>query len=577
MGFKYYNYLGVVPNEFSFHPEEGHGWETTGLEWFTLEQIYQMMEEDPDSFHPGVHALFKHSGNEIERLVGKGKKQATSQDDDVTTPLQVADPPDIIETFRYMRPFERDRLIEEAPLKEVSPFELKTGQSAVSQHRVQWFMDHPDEIHEPRTDIALSDTEQPYPLVLETNDGLWLYDGNHRSAAAYKLDLMIEAKVVDLRDLEDWRQADARLIEEDKQAKEVPSKVASLTFVKHYENDDRSLQADIYKEGGTFRVDTLDTNTNYIGRQPQPTQETADQFAKNFVGIKLAKVAKQYGPENELEEEYNKKYPVAGSVVDGREVIDNVDNMSSIAATFYRYLILDDIREVDFAELYENGTKIDRNPRSIALAEEIKQSGKIMPLIIGVDRTGPFVVEGSHRYDALAMLGAKSIPAIVVLDLDELDPVTKTAAAKLYHVSEAKDEQSIRQHGINPSISEERWNPSDKGFYAFTEYADALSYAMNTVAQNTSSKALIWEVRPTKKTTYDESFFVDNAPEEWIDDEGQPFHSSVFHPGSVPKQNVKLVATYDPETGDINEKIAAVAKPGPRRYKLHYQCDRKNR
>ncbi len=133
-------------------------------------------------------------------------KQA-SENDDETTPLKVADPPDIIETFRHMRPFERDRLIEEAPLKEVSPYELKTSQSAVSRHKVQWFMDNPEEIATPRTDIGLSDTEQPYPLVLETNDGLWLYDGNHRSAAAYKLDLMIEAKVVDLRDYEESKTA----------------------------------------------------------------------------------------------------------------------------------------------------------------------------------------------------------------------------------------------------------------------------------------------------------------------------------------------------------------------------------
>ena len=484
---------------------------------------------------------------------------------------------------------------------------------------------------------------------------------------------------------------------------------------------------------------THPNESNYSGMQSEWFVMNTCKAKEAPWGGKAASV-----DEDELEATYNAKYPVAGPVVDGREVIDNVDNMSSIAATFYRYLILDDIREVDFAELYENGTKIDRNPRSVALAEEIKQSGKIMPLIIGVDRTGPFVVEGSHRYDALAMLGAKSIPAVVVLDLDELDPVTKTAmakllyhgtsneaaaqkilregiqpqkdesprsmlspakgrtylspsigyaaiyalggdafgseegvnhlvkgadpygyifqvpssslnqavpdedsigeymgrflngelkepwavvnnlsaiqryltpnqkakvkageyaswaqvgkklqkyitpecaqwmfdsgahvanlggimptkawrfkkldarnisssdasadilsickeipliasktaAAKLYHVSEAKDEQSIRQGGINPLLSKERWNPSDKGFYAFTEYADALSYAMNTVAQNTSSKALIWEVRPTKKTTHDESFFVDNAPEEWIDDEGQPFHSSVFH------------------------------------------------
>jgi GNAT superfamily N-acetyltransferase/8-oxo-dGTP pyrophosphatase MutT (NUDIX family) len=241
--FSYHNFLGTVGSEFSFHPQSDSHWETTGLEWFTLEQIYQMMEEDPNSFHPGVHALFQHSGKEIERLVDKGKKQA-SENDDVTTPLKVADPPDVIESFRYMRPFERDRLIEEAPLKEISPYELKTSQSAVSRHKVQWFMDHPEEIAKPRTDIGLSDTEQPYPLVLETNDGLWLYDGNHRSAAAYKLDLMIEAKIVDLRDYEEPKTAKV-------------AKQYGPVYHGTYQEWSDKIQIDQYKIGKFFSSDPL--------------------------------------------------------------------------------------------------------------------------------------------------------------------------------------------------------------------------------------------------------------------------------------------------------------------------------
>src|SRR5208282_2563922 len=38
-----------------------------------------------------------------------------------------------------------------------------------------------------------------------TSDGLWLYDGNHRSASALKLGMEIEAKIVDLTDYEEPR------------------------------------------------------------------------------------------------------------------------------------------------------------------------------------------------------------------------------------------------------------------------------------------------------------------------------------------------------------------------------------
>src|SRR5208282_3259246 len=41
------------------------------------------------------------------------------------------------------------------------------------------------------------------------------------------------------------------------------------------------------------------------------------------------------------------------------------------------------------------------------------------------DHEGPFIMEGSHRYDALKILGAKEIPAVVALDLDDLKSESK--------------------------------------------------------------------------------------------------------------------------------------------------------
>src|SRR5208282_6182339 len=85
---------------------------------------------------------------------------ASGDDGDEPNPLQVfPERPDVIETFRYMRPFERDRLVEEAPVERVNPADLKTNQKTVTKKTIQWFMDHPEEIRKPRSNIGLSDTE----------------------------------------------------------------------------------------------------------------------------------------------------------------------------------------------------------------------------------------------------------------------------------------------------------------------------------------------------------------------------------------------------------------------------------
>jgi hypothetical protein len=73
------------------------------------------------------------------------------------------------------------------------------------------------------------------------------------------------------------------------------------------------------------------------------------------------------------------------------------------------------------------------------LAAQIQTSGELNPLIVGVDRNGPFIVEGSHRYDALKILNKKSIPAVVVLDLDEIEPkIAKKAGQTVSGVTVAQ-------------------------------------------------------------------------------------------------------------------------------------------
>ena len=108
--------------------------------------------------------------------------------------------------------------------------------------------------------------------------------------------------------------------------------------------------------------------------------------------------------------------PMAGSIVSGLVVREEVPNLSSIDATFYDYTVLPGIREVSMSYF---DAPPDVTKYTQQLAQQIKESGEINPLIVAVDLiNGPYILEGGHRYDALKILGVESIPAVVVLDED---------------------------------------------------------------------------------------------------------------------------------------------------------------
>jgi hypothetical protein len=118
-------------------------------------------------------------------------------------------------------------------------------------------------------------------------------------------------------------------------------------------------------------------------------------------------------------DDIDKKYPVAGPLVDGREVINKIDNTSSIEASLgNNYKILRGIREVPMADFHVTGQhySVEGTKRIQQLAMKIKQSNKISVLIVVIDKEGPYILEGSTRIEALFLLGAKSFPALIVVD-----------------------------------------------------------------------------------------------------------------------------------------------------------------
>lgn len=110
----------------------------------------------------------------------------------------------------------------------------------------------------------------------------------------------------------------------------------------------------------------------------------------------------------------------AGEKVDGRFVRSDIPNTGSISASLDDYAVLPGVREVPL-NIFETKGKpsyysVSEEKRTKDLAEQIKNSKEINPLIVVLDKEGAYILEGGHRFDALRELDAKSMPAMVVID-----------------------------------------------------------------------------------------------------------------------------------------------------------------
>ncbi len=132
----------------------------------------------------------------------------------------------------------------------------------------------------------------------------------------------------------------------------------------------------------------------------------------------------QVEPVSNVDVEYwNTHYPLAEATVGGLRVEQSgVPNAGSISSSFNDWQELSGLREISD---FENGKPTDTFyaandiKHSSELAEEIRSSGWISPLIIAINKNGPYILEGIHRFVALGELGVQSFPALVVIDLDE--------------------------------------------------------------------------------------------------------------------------------------------------------------
>lgn len=192
-------------------------------------------------------------------------------------------------------------------------------------------------------------------------------------------------------------------------------------------------------------------------------------------------------PTNELPEPTETELPsrrqpykdVEGRKVDGLYVLGDTPNQGSIAATFDDYRIMKGIKEVPLSDFNAKPTDLfyakDDIDRTKALAEAIRQSGEVKPLIV-VTKKGedPYILEGAHRLGALHILGKKSFPAMVVEDVSTdaepstpptpdqaIQPVQPQPKPPKAKVTNAKDEKPIAAVPFAPSAQkqDERGNP----------------------------------------------------------------------------------------------------------------------
>lgn len=115
--------------------------------------------------------------------------------------------------------------------------------------------------------------------------------------------------------------------------------------------------------------------------------------------------------------------PTRGEM-DGLIVRKYIPNKSSIDASLSNYRTVLEISAVPFSEFKDIKKPSDMFyavndiRKSEKLADEIAVSGEINPLIVVIDKDGPYILEGAHRFVALQILGFKRFPALVVLDDD---------------------------------------------------------------------------------------------------------------------------------------------------------------
>jgi 8-oxo-dGTP pyrophosphatase MutT (NUDIX family) len=135
-------------------------------------------------------------------------------------PLTLVDTrPDIIEDWVYLPERDRKEMLSEAKEIMVDPNDLKTDQLTVGKDEVEELVKNIGSIDEPTE--STDEEHLAHPLVLGTDQGMFVFDGNHRCSAAKLAGVPIKVLYINLHPMED-------LVGDDDWGKTGVSKLASI-------------------------------------------------------------------------------------------------------------------------------------------------------------------------------------------------------------------------------------------------------------------------------------------------------------------------------------------------------------
>jgi 8-oxo-dGTP pyrophosphatase MutT (NUDIX family)/ribosomal protein S18 acetylase RimI-like enzyme len=137
----------------------------------------------------------------IQLLSPMRKTVTAASTDDIPNPLPVTTTPDAVTAWRNLPDLDRQQMLKEAEIIEVDPRDLKTTQNSVSKEHLDTFLNDPKRINEP---LEIADHDE-HPLVLDTDEGMFVFDGNHRCAAALMLKRHVKVQYIDLRPTQEFR------------------------------------------------------------------------------------------------------------------------------------------------------------------------------------------------------------------------------------------------------------------------------------------------------------------------------------------------------------------------------------
>ena len=194
----------------------------------------------------------------------------------------------------------------------------------------------------------------------------------------------------------------------------------------------RKRLADLWWDANSINELGFDDGNGYVYKNTKNNRKLIDVITKDAAG-NIIPLSQRFNPrKDDIRYSLDKsgaggdKLPVAGEIVDGRTVLSDTPNLSSISASFNdgEYRVLKGTREIPMSDFYLTGRSYSKsdNDRIKSLADKIKESKELKPLIVVYgEAEGPYILEGGHRADALFILKAKSFPAVVV-DVSQSQP-----------------------------------------------------------------------------------------------------------------------------------------------------------